>query len=38
MEKMKQHAKRIWNLAIDNKKATVVVLVAFIIIIHLLTK
>ena len=38
MEKVKQNAKRIWNLAIGNKKATVVVIVAIIIIVHLITK
>ena len=34
MEKVKQEAKRIWNLAISNKKATaiVVAIVVFIII------
>ena len=34
MEKVKQEAKRIWNLAISNKKATAVVvaIVVFIII------
>ena len=38
MEKVKQHAKRIWNLAISNKKATAVVIVAIIIVVHLVTK
>ena len=38
MEKVTQHAKRIWNLAIGNKKATVVVVIAIIIIVHLATK
>jgi len=37
MEKVIQHAKRIWNLAIGNKKATIVVVVAVIIIVHLVT-
>ena len=37
MEKVKQHAKRIWNLAIGNKKATAVVIVAIIIVVHLVT-
>jgi hypothetical protein len=34
MEKVKQEAKRIWNLAMGNKKATavVVVIIVFIII------
>ena len=34
MEKVKQEAKRIWNLAMGNKKATavVVVIVVFILI------
>jgi hypothetical protein len=38
MENVKQYAKKIWNLAIGNKKATAVVIVAIIIIIHLATK
>ena len=38
MEKVKQHAKRIWSLAIGNKKATVVAIIAIIIIVHLATK
>ena len=38
MEKVKQHAKKIWNLAISNKKATAVVIVAINIIVHLITK
>ena len=38
MEKVKQYAKRIWNVAIGNKKATVVVVIAIIIIVHLATK
>ena len=37
MEKVTQHAKRIWNLAIGNKKATAVVIVAVIIVVHLIT-
>ena len=37
MEKVKQHAKKIWNLAISNKKATAVVIVAIIIVVHLVT-
>ena len=37
MEKVKQEAKRIWNLAISNKKATAVVIVAIIIVINLAT-
>ena len=37
MEKVKKHSKRIWNLAIGNKKATVVVVIAIIIIVHLVT-
>ena len=37
MEKVTQHAKRIWNLAIGNKKATAVVIVAIIIVVHLIT-
>jgi|TARA_B100001079_G_C16359653_1_gene492287 hypothetical protein len=38
MEKVKQEAKRIWNLAINNKKATIIVIVAVIIIYELITK
>ena len=38
MEKVKQEAKRLWTLAITNKKATAVVIVAVIIIYHLATK
>ena len=38
MEKVKQEAKRIWNLAINNKKATIVVIVAIIILYELATK
>ncbi len=37
MEKVTQQAKRIWNLAISNKKATAVVIVAIIIVVHLIT-
>ena len=37
MEKVTKEAKRIWNLAIGNKKATVVVVIAIIIIVHLVT-
>jgi len=37
MEKVTQQAKRIWNLAISNKKATAVVVVAVIIVVHLIT-
>jgi len=37
MEKVIQHAKRIWNLAIGNKKATVVAIVAVIVVVHLIT-
>ena len=35
MEKVKQEAKRIWNLAISNKKATAVVIAIVVIIIIL---
>ena len=38
MENVKQYDKKIWNLAIGNKKATAVVIVAIIIIVHLATK
>ena len=37
MEKVTKEAKRIWNLAIGNKKATAVVIVVVIIIINLVT-
>jgi hypothetical protein len=37
MEKVISEAKRIWNLAIGNKKATVVAIVAVIIVVHLIT-
>jgi len=37
MEKVIKNAKRIWNLAIGNKKATAVVIVAIIIVVHLVT-
>ena len=36
MDKVKQHAQRIYNLAIGNKKATVVVIAAIVIIIILI--
>ena len=35
MEKVKQHAKRIYNLAMGNKKASAVIIAAVIIIIIL---
>ena len=38
MEKVKQEVKRIWNLAINNKKATIIIIVAVIIIYELVTK
>ena len=37
MEKVTKEAKRIWNLAIGNKKATAVIIIAIIIIVHLVT-
>ena len=37
MEKVIHNAKRIWNLALSNKKATAVVVVAVIIVVHLIT-
>ena len=37
MEKVPQYAKKIWDLAISNKKATAVVIVAIIIVVHLTT-
>ena len=36
-EKVTKEAKRIWNLAIGNKKATAVIIIAIIIIVHLVT-
>jgi len=38
MEKIVQYAKRLWTLAITNKKATAIVIVAIIVIYHLATK
>jgi len=38
MEKAIQHAKRIWNLAITNKKVTIGVVIALIILYELATK
>ena len=38
MEKVKQEAKRLWTIAITNKRATAIVIVAVIIIYHLITK
>ena len=37
MEKVTKQAKKIWNLAMSNKKATIVVVVAIVIIVHLVT-
>jgi hypothetical protein len=37
MEKVTKEAKRIWDLAISNKKATAVVIIAIVIIVHLIT-
>ena len=37
MEKVTKEAKRIWSLAMSNKKATIVVIVAIVIIVHLIT-
>ena len=37
MEKFTKEANRIWNLAVSNKKATIVVIVAIVIIVHLVT-
>jgi hypothetical protein len=37
MEKVIHEAKRIWNLAIANKRATAVAVVAIIIVVHLVT-
>ena len=38
MEKVKQEAKRLWTIAITNKRATAIVIVAVIIIYNLITK
>ena len=38
MEKVKQEAKRLWGLAIANKKVTIGVVIAVIIIYNLATK
>jgi len=37
MEKVISEAKRIWHLAMDNKKVTIIVIVAVIVIYHLIT-
>ena len=37
MEKVTKEAKRIWDLAVSNKKATAVVIIAIVIIVHLIT-
>ena len=37
MVKVTKEAKRIWDLAISNKKATAVVIIAIVIIVHLIT-
>ena len=37
MEKVTKEAKRIWNLAIGNKKATIIVIIAVVVIVHLVT-
>mgnify|MGYP003146516027 CR=1 FL=1 len=37
MEKVIHEAKRIWKLAIGNKKATAVAIIAVIIVVHLIT-
>jgi hypothetical protein len=38
MEKVIQQAKRIWGLAITNKKVTVGIVIAILVIYHLATK
>jgi hypothetical protein len=38
MEKVIQHTKRIWNLAITNKKVTIGVIIVLIILYTLATK
>jgi len=37
MEKVTKEAKRIWNLAIGNKKATIIIIIAIVVIVHLVT-
>tara|TARA_R100001082_G_scaffold49721_2_gene26892 strand:+ start:2133 stop:2249 length:117 start_codon:yes stop_codon:yes gene_type:complete len=37
MEKVTKAVKEIWNLAISNKKATIVAIVAIIVVVHLVT-
>ena len=37
MEKVTKEAKRIWNLAIGNKKATIVIIIAIVVVVHLVT-
>ena len=38
MEKIKQEAKKLWTLAIDNKKVTIGIVIAIIILYELATK
>jgi hypothetical protein len=38
MEKVIQHTKRIWNLAITNKKVTIGIIIALIILYELVIK
>jgi hypothetical protein len=38
MEKVKQEAKRLWTLAVTNKKVTIGVVIALIILYELATK
>ena len=37
MEKVTKEAKRIWYLAIGNKKATIIIIIAIVVIVHLVT-
>jgi len=37
MEKVTKEAKRIWNLAIGNKKATIIIIIAIVVVVHLVT-
>jgi len=38
MEKVKQEAKRLWTLAMTNKKVTIGVIIVFIILYELVTR
>jgi hypothetical protein len=38
MDKVKQEAKRIWKLAIANKKVTIGIVIVVVILLHLINK